>query len=205
MALEERTEFGTARQGIDQLDDFVVNEKKELLRVDISFGKKSKEGFVKAEFNPMKFPWPYEDGSVYEFNCEHFVQRIPIQTLDETLNEVYGLSRFMEEIWRCLMDKGTVRFTSCHYMSQESYQDPRNVRHITDRTFAYFNQKAVNELAEYPIGCNFEEISKIKIVDPSVEGKGEVAKRWAMERYWNVVREVQFTLRKVPLLIKEKV
>jgi hypothetical protein len=194
MALEERTEFGTAKQGIEQLDDFTVNEKKELLRVDLS------SGFVKNTHNLMEFPWPFEDGSVYEFNCEQYVQRIPIQLLDGT----YGLTRFMNEVWRCLMDKGTIRICASHYMSQESYQDPRHVRHITDRTFTFFNQSAVNELAEYPVGCNFEEISKIKIVDPSVETKGEVAKRWAMGHYWNIVREVQFVLRKMPLIIKEK-
>jgi len=200
MALDERTEFGTAKQGINQLEGFTVNEKKELLRVDLSCSKKVKDGFVECKHNLMEFPWPYEDGSVYEFNCEQSIQRIPVQLLDGT----YGMTRFMNEVWRCLMEKGTIRITAPHYMSQESYQDPRNVRHITDTSFAFFNQSAVNELAEYPVECNFEEISKIKIVDPSVETKGEVAKRWAMEHYWNVVRELQFVLRKMPLLIKEE-
>lgn len=198
MALEERTEFGTAKQGIDQLEDFTVSEKKELLKVDLSCGKKAKEGFVECKHDLMEFPWPYKDGSVYEFNCEQVIQRIPIQLLDGS----YGMTRFMNEVWRCLMDKGTIRITAPHYMSQEAYQDPRNTRWITDKTFMFYNQEVVNELAEYPIGCNFEEISKIKIVDPSVEGKGEVAKRWAMEHYWNVVREVQFVLRKKPLISK---
>lgn len=200
MALEERTEFGTAKQGIDQLDDFTVIKNEELLKVDLSDGNETKKGFVQATHNLLEFPWPFEDGSVYEFNCEQIVQRVPIQLLDGT----YGLFRFMDEVWRCLMDKGTIYLTAPYYMSQEAYQDPRNVRYITDKTFAYFNQSAVNKLSKYPTGCNFEEISKTKIVDPSVELKGEVAKRWAMERYWNVVREVQFTLRKVPLLIKEE-
>lgn len=199
MALEERTEFGTAKQGINQLDDFIVNEKKELLKVNLISGNKKKEGFIECNHNLMEFPWPFEDGSVYEFNCEHYVQRIPIQLLDGT----YGLTRFMNEVWRCLMDKGTIYISASHYMSQESYQDQRNVRHITDNTFTYYNQSAVNELAEYPVDCNFEAISKIKIVDPSVEAKGEVAKKWAMEHYWNVVREVQFVLRKIPLLEKK--
>lgn len=199
MALEEKIEFGTAKQSIGQLDDFTVNENKSLLRVDLTSKKKVKEGFIESTHNLMEFPWPYDDESVYEFNCEQYVQRIPIQLLDGT----YGLTRFMNEVWRCLMDKGTIRISASHYMSQESYQDPRNVRHITDNTFSYYNQNAVNELAEYPEGCNFEIISKIKVVDPSVEAKGEQAKKWAMEHYWNIVRDVQFVLRKVPLLEKK--
>ena len=199
MALEERTEFGTASQSVKQLDDFTVDEGKSLLRVDLTSGQKVKEGFVECKHNLMEFPWPFEDKSVYEFNCEQYVQRVPIQLLDGT----YGLTRFMNEVWRCLMDKGTIRITCPHYMSQESYQDPRNVRHITDNTFMHYNQSAINELAVYPSECNFEAISKVKIVDPSIEAKGEMAKRWAMEHYWNVVREIQLVLRKVPLLEKK--
>ena len=201
MALEERIEFGTASQSVKQLDDFTVDEGTQLLRVNLTGGKKKKEGFTECNHNLMEFPWPFEDESVYEFNCEQYVERIPIQLLDGT----YGLSRFMEEVWRCLMKKGTIRISSAHYMSQEAYQDPRNVRRITDKTFTYFNQSAVKDIEGYVLECNFEEISKTKVVDPSVEAKGEIAKRWAIEHYWNIVREVQIVLRKIPLLIKEEV
>lgn len=200
MALEEKIEFGVARQSIGELDGFTVNEKKELLKVELGKVKKNKEGFVGCTHNLMEFPWPYADGSVYEFSCEHYIERIPIQLLDGT----YGLTRFMEEVWRCLMDKGTIRISGSHYMSQEAYQDPRYVRGISDRTLSYYNQSVLlDEEEKYALKCNFEEISKVKVVDPSVESKGEVAKRWAIEHYWNIVREVQYVLRKIPLLEKK--
>jgi len=198
---DEKIEFGRGKQSVSILDDFTVNERKELLRINLTSNTKKKEGFVDCKHNLMEFPWPFEDNSVYEFNCEHYLERIPIQLLDGT----YGLTRFMEEVWRCLMDKGTIRICGSHYMSQEAYQDPRYFRGISDRTLAYYNQKAIlDDSDKYALKCNFEEISKIKIVDPSVESKGEEAKRWAIEHYWNIVREVQFVLRKVPLLIKEE-
>jgi len=200
--MEEKVEFGTARQSIAVLDDFTVNEDKELLRVNLTSNKKKVEGFQDCEHELLTSPWPYEDGSVYEFNCDYYIERIPVQLLDGTC----GLTRFMEEVWRCLMDKGTISIRGAHYMSQEAFQDPRNVRGISDRMFAYYNQSLVLDDSEkYDLKCNFEEISKTKIVDPSVEGKGDVAKRWAMEHYWNIVREVQFVLRKKPLLTKEEV
>jgi predicted SAM-dependent methyltransferase len=198
---DEKLEFGRGKQSISILEDFTVNEGKDLLRINLTSSTKKKEGFVDCKHNLMEFPWPFEDNSVYEFNCEHYLERIPIQLLDGT----YGLTRFMEEVYRCLMDKGTINIHGSHYMSQEAYQDPRYFRGISDRTLAYYNQKAIlDDSDKYALKCNFEEISKIKIVDPSVESKGEEAKRWAIEHYWNIVREVQFVLRKVPLLTKEE-
>ena len=197
--LEGEIKYGKASHSIEELEGFTVNEKKELLRVDLTYSKKKKEGFIECKHNLMEFPWLFEDGSVYEFNCEHYIERIPIQLLDGT----YGLTRFMEEVYRCLMDKGTIRICGSHYMSQEAYQDPRYVRGISDRTLAYYNQKSIlDESEKYALKCNFEEISKIKIVDPSVEGKADLAKRFMIEHYWNIVREVQYVLRKIPLMVK---
>jgi predicted SAM-dependent methyltransferase len=139
MPLEERVEYGTARQEIDQLEDFKVDRGENLLKVDLACGQKKKEGFkgidqaniegVDYVHNLMEFPWPFEDGSVYEFNCSHYVEHIPIQLLDGT----YGLNRFMEEVWRCLMDKGTIAIQCPYYMSIECWQDPTHTRAITDR------------------------------------------------------------------------
>jgi len=209
--LEERVEYGTARQELKQLDGYTVDKGEELLHVDLACGQEKKEGFrgldqMKLEgvdyvHNLMEFPWPFEDNSVYEFNCEHYVEHIPIQLLDGT----YGLHRFMEEVYRCLMDKGTIRIVAPYYMSQEAYQDPTHCRFITDRTFVYYNQSIVEgKLDHYMPKCNFEIVSKTKVIDPAFEAKGEVARRWAIDHYWNVVREVQYILRKVPLLIKEE-
>lgn len=209
--LEERTVYGTARQELKQLDDFEVDKGKGLLRIDLACGQRKKEGFkgldqmllegVDYVHNLMEFPWPIEDNSVYEFNCEHYVEHIPIHLLDGT----YGLNRFMEEVYRCLMDKGTIRIVAPYFMSMEAWQDPTHTRGITDRTFAYYNQNVVGgSLDHYLPKCNFEEISKTKAIGPEWEAKGEVARRWAIEHYWNVVKEVEYVLRKMPLITKEE-
>jgi hypothetical protein len=210
MALETRIEIGTAKQGINKLDGFDVDEGKELLKIDLACGQRKKEGFkgldqakiegVDIVHNLMEFPWPIEDESVYEFNCEHYVEHIPIQLLDGT----YGLHRFMEEVYRCLMPGGTIRFAAPYFMSEQAFQDPTHTRGITDRTFVYYNQNVVQgALDHYLPKCNFVEISKTKVIDPSFEGKGEAARRWAIQHYWNVVIEAQYTLRKMPLITKE--
>lgn len=207
MALEEKIEYGTARQGLSQLDDFNVDEGQALLRVDLACGQNKKEGFkgldkfgidgVDIVHDLLKFPWPLADESVYEFNCEHFVEHIPIQLADGS----FGLNRFMEEVYRCLMPGGAIRICAPYYASQEAWQDPTHCRAITDRTFMYYNQKIVEgHIDHYMPKCNFSEVSKTKIVDPQIEAKGEPARRWAIEHYWNIVREIQFVLRKEPLI-----
>lgn len=209
--METRIEYGTARQEIGQLDDFVVDKGEKLLKVDLACGQKKKEGYkgidqakiegVDIVHNLMEFPWPLEDNSVYEFNCSHYVEHIPIQLLDGT----YGLNRFMEEVWRCLMPKGTISIQAPYYMSQECWQDPTHTRAITDRTFLYYHQNVTEGMLDhYMPKCNYETVSQTKIIDPALEMKGEQARKWAIEHYWNVVREVQFVLRKIPLLIKEE-
>lgn len=207
MALQEKVEYGTAKQELKQLDGFDVDEGKALLRVDLACGQRKKEGFqgidavkidgVDIVHNLLQFPWPFEDESVYEFNCEHFVEHIPIQLADGS----YGMNQFMEEVYRCLMPSGTIRICAPYYASQEAWQDPTHCRAITDRTFAYYNQKVTQgQLDHYMPKCNFIEVSKTKVVDPQVEAKGEPARRWAIDHYWNIVREIQFVLRKEPLI-----
>jgi len=208
--LDVRIEYGTARQEISQLEDYKVDKGDSLLRVDLACGQRKKEGFKGLDRSKTEdadyvhdllvYPWPFEDNSVYEFNCSHYVEHIPIQLADGS----YGLNRFMEEVWRCLMPKGTIDIQAPYYMSQECWQDPTHTRAITDRTFMYYNQKTTDGILDhYMPKCNFEIIFQKKIIDPVMETKGEQAVKWAIERYWNVVREVQFVLRKVPLLEKK--
>jgi predicted SAM-dependent methyltransferase len=210
--METRIEYGTARQELQQLDGFTVDKGEALLHIDLACGQKKKEGFkgidrsatAAADYvhDLMVYPWPFADKSVFEFNCSHYVEHIPIILADGS----YGLNRFMEEVYRCLMDKGTISIQAPYYMSQECWQDPTHTRAITDRTFMYYNQRVVDGVLDhYMPQCNFEIVSQTKIVDPSFEAKGEPAKRWAIDHYWNVVREVQYILRKVPLLTKEGV
>jgi predicted SAM-dependent methyltransferase len=211
VGMETRVEYGTARQELKQLDGFTVDKGEALLHVDLACGQRKREGFKGIDRSATKaadyvhdlmvFPWPFVDESVFEFNCSHYVEHIPIVLADGS----YGLNRFMEEVWRCLMAKGTISIQAPFYMSQECFQDPTHTRGITDRTFMYYNQSTTDGVLDhYMPQCNFEIVSQTKIIDPSFEAKGEQARRWAIEHYWNVVREVQYVLRKVPLIIKEE-
>ena len=209
--MSETLVMGTGRRDIETLDDFESVEEKKILRVDLACGQRKQEGYVGVDsvktdcadivHDLTVYPWPFEDGSVHEFRCAHYVEHIPIQLADGS----YGLHKFMEEVWRCLANSGTITIEVPYFMSEQAFQDPTHCRFITDKSFVYYNQDVVKgALDHYLPKCNFEEISKTKMIDPKFEGKGEQAKRWAIQHYWNVVTEAHYVLRKKPLLVSEK-
>lgn len=208
MSLETKTEFGTARQMIEADGDFNRRvDDKTLVRVDLACGKRKKEGFIGVDrvateatdmvHDLMEFPWPFESDSIYEFNCEHFVEHIPM-TLKSGEN---GLIKFMEEAYRCLMPGGTIRIAAPYYSSIEAWQDPTHVRAISERTFVYFDRKAMlaADLDHYDIKANFEAISRIYRLHPECEAYSEERRSYMMKYYNNVVQEFQIILRKKPM------
>lgn len=208
MALETQTEFGTARQMIDADSDFNRRvDDVDLVRVDLACGQRKKDGFIGVDkvatdktdrvHDLMTFPWPFKDEEVYEFNCEHFVEHIPM-TLPSGEN---GLIRFMEEVYRCLLPGGTIRIAAPYYSSIEAWQDPTHVRAISERTFVYFDRKAMlaADLDHYDIKTNFEAVSRIYRLHPECEAFSEERRSFMIKYYWNVVQEFQIVLRKKPM------
>ena len=208
MALETQTEFGTARQMIETDEDFSRRvDDVDLVRVDLACGQRKKDGFIGVDkvatdktdcvHDLMTFPWPFKDEEVYEFNCEHFVEHIPM-TLPSGEN---GLIRFMEEAYRCLMPGGTIRIAAPYYSSIEAWQDPTHVRAISERTFVYFDRKAMlaADLDHYDIKTNFEAVSRIYRLHPECEAYSEERRSHMIKYYWNVVQEFQIVLRKKPM------
>ena len=208
MALDTKTEFGTARQMIEADTDFSRRiDDVDLVRVDLACGKRKKEGFIGIDkvateqtdkvHDLLQFPWPFADKEVYEFNCEHFVEHIPM-TLSGGEN---GLIRFMEEAYRCLMPGGTIRIVAPYYSSIEAWQDPTHVRAISERTFVYFDQKAMQsaDLDHYSIRTNFEAVSRIYRLHPECEAFSEERRNYMIKYYMNVVQEFEIVLRKKPM------
>lgn len=204
MSLEDKTEFGTAGQLITNDEDFKLPE--DLLRYDLACGQHPKEGFKGVDIaktdetdivhDLLEFPWPFEDRSVYEFNCEHFVEHIPIQLPDGS----NGLVRFMEEAYRCLRDHGIIRIVAPHYASIEAWQDPTHYRAITEKTFLYFDRRITKgALDHYTGNCDFEQISRTFVMGPEWEGKSDDARTFARNHYINTIKEIQVVLKKRPL------
>jgi len=205
--LEERVEFGTARQMIENTEDFEKPAPTKLLKVHLACGKDIREGFVNVDKFPIEgvevvhnlltFPWPFETNSVYEMVCSHFVEHIPHDLHNGC--EEDGLIQFMEEAYRVLMPHGTFHITAPYYTSIRAWQDPTHCRAITDVTWSYFNQAhmVTMGLDHYTGQANFERLSQQHILDEEYIHRSDEARTWAMRHNWNVVKDLAVVLRAV--------
>lgn len=199
MALEEKIEFGDAAQMISQDDAFKKVEGKDLVRLDLACGERKEEGWTGVDLNRKGkdiinhdldiYPWPFEDNSVYEIKCDHYVEHIPGQ---------YGLVHFMNEVYRILMPLGTIKIQSPYYTSMRAWQDPTHCRAITDLTFGYFDKSVqkINRIDHYFGDADFEVLTMKHFVNDEWESRGDEARIWAVRHYFNVVDDIMFVLRK---------
>lgn len=205
MALEERVEYGTAHQFPDADGDFSTKVASDLVRIDLACGATKKEGYkgmdkfavegVDIVHDLLTFPWPLEDNSVFEFECSHFVEHIPIILP----NGEYGLYAFMNEVYRCLMPGGAIHIRAPYFASMEAWQDPTHTRAITDRTFMYFDKKMIenSKLDHYSgMTCDFEQVTRTFVLQPEWEHRASEVRDQAIRLYNNVVQEIRFLLRK---------
>lgn len=196
MALEERVEFGTAAQMVTADEDFSLNDKKELKKVDLACGKRKQEGFIGVDeaqvgevdivHDLSQYPWPFEDESIYAFFCSHYVEHCA------------DLIKFMEEVWRCLMVGGTIEIHAPYYTSVRAWQDPTHVRAISEVTFDYFMKDKAEQMGvdHYTGKCNFELVTRTYVLNKEFEGRADEAQKWAMKHYFNVVDDIRVILRK---------
>jgi len=74
------------------------------------------------------FPYPFADSRFDE-----------IRALD-VVEHVADLPGMMREIWRISRPGAYVEFTTPHFSCDNSYCDPTHVRHLSSRSFAYFER-----------------------------------------------------------------
>jgi SAM-dependent methyltransferase len=165
------------------------------MKLDIACGQNKKEGFTGIDSIKVagvdivhdldKFPWPFEDNSVEEINCSHY------------LEHTGDLCRFMDECYRILIPGGKMQVVSPYYTSVRCWQDPTHKRAISEMTFMYFNAgwRLSQKLDHYPIRCDFDFTYGYSINAPWNQ-KAEEARNFAITHYVNVVSDIFVTLTK---------
>ena len=103
-----------------------------------------------------QYPWPFEDNSIDEIHCSHYIEHIPHDVKNEDNRD--GLIQFMDECYRILKPKGKMKIIAPYYSSMRAYGDPTHVRFISDMTFWYYNKewRDSNKLSHYNINCDFD-------------------------------------------------
>lgn len=166
-----------------------------LVKLDLACGQNKQEGFVGVDFVQAEgvdqvwdlnlYPWPWEDNSVDEIHCSHYLEHIP------------GLDRprFMEEVYRILKVGGKATFITPYATSTRAIQDFSHAwPPVCAETYLYFNRawREMNKLTHgwYNIRCDFDFSFPQQSLDPEVNNRAaEVVQFWA-KHYNNVVQDL---------------
>jgi hypothetical protein len=132
----------------------VVKEDRKLMKLDIGCGPNPREGFTGVDslnFGNEKIvkhdlrvtPWPFEDNSVSEVHCSHFLEHLT------NLNEKWERVRFFNELHRVLVPveynnagipiAGFARITIPHWCSNRYYGDPTHKEPMGEMFICYLD------------------------------------------------------------------
>lgn len=171
------------------------------MKLDLACGQRKREGFLGVDRLQLDgvdivhdldvFPWPWEDDSVEEINCMHYLEHVP------------DLIPFMDECYRILAPGGTMFVIAPYYASVRATQDPTHKRAISEMSFMYFNKgwRDTNLLDHYQITCDFDFTYGYQFV-PAWQNRSEEARAFALAHYMNVVLDIHVTLTKRPVVVE---
>ena len=175
------------------------------MKLDLACGNNKQEGFIgvditregtqaDTEWNLLKsFPWPYEDNSIDEVFCSHFLEHIPH---GNGFNDPFF--DFFNEVWRILKPGGKATFITPYYTSMRAFQDPTHQRYITEATYAYLDRKwrEDNKLLYYPINTDFKVISYDYIYHDDSKNIEKADQEFGLKHFWNVGADMRVILQK---------
>jgi len=186
------------------------------VKLSLACGNRVPEGFEGVDVSPkvdpdhvvdlLSFPWPWEDESVDEIECFHFIEHIPLGT-----NEAEPFFQFFDEMFRIMAPAtfdpnspnipltGFATIEAPYYTSMRATMDPTHRRFISEGTFLYLNRKwrADNKLEHYPVDCDFDYTYSYNI-DGQWALRSQETQAFAFKHYANVIDDIRVTLVKTP-------
>lgn len=169
-----------------------------MVKLDLGCGANKKEGFLGVDISAdcgadivhdlRVYPWPFEDGSVEEIHCSHFLEHLT------------GTERipFMDEVWRVLAPEAKATFITPDADSHRAIQDPTHMwPPVCPESYLYFNKewRDVNKLSHYNIKANFD-FGYGYSLDPDVAVRNAEFQQFALKHYRNHSADLIVTLTK---------
>jgi len=184
-----------------------------LVKLDLAAGQRPREGFEGVDIWPQskhvvdltKFPWPFEDNSVEELHCSHYVEHIPAREIeardlaDPKRTDLLGkdhLFAFFDECFRILKPGGDMRVIVPALRNNRAFQDPTHRRFLPAETFLYLNAewRKMNMLDHYRADCNFG-VNINPTVPVEINLLNPETANVRMNNYWNVIIDWDATLK----------
>jgi len=184
-------------------------------KLDLACGDSKREGFTGVDIADLEsvdivhdlnvYPWPFEDDSIDEINCSHYVEHIPhlgvqaalktSETFEEfkekLLDDKDGFVKFFNEVHRILKVGGKVTVVMPHYMSVRAFGDPTHQRYVGDFSFYYLDKgwRDSNKLGHYGITADFDMTYSYHINEELIL-KSEEVRNEAFKKEWNAINDI---------------
>lgn len=173
------------------------NKDKKVIKLDLGCGKNRQKDFLgvdKIKLDTVDivhdleiFPWPFEDNSIDEIYCSHYIEH------------TNNLIKFVDEMFRVIKKDSKATLIAPYYASMRAWQDPTHKRAICEASFLYFNKKwrEDNKLnhGDYDIKSDFD-FSYGYMLTPDWATRNQEARDFAIRHYCNVVSDIQIILTK---------
>lgn len=188
-------------------------------KLDLASGQAPAPGFEGVDLWPgsehvvdlQVYPWPFEDCSVLELRCSHYIEHIPMEYVDASGTPCRvtspgakdALLRFFDEAWRVLVPDGILTTIAPCAASNRAFQDPTHRRFIPPDFYAYLNRdwRVGNKLDHYGVDCHFVDNGVIPILHPNMnlqlKAMTDEAAMARVTHERNVIMDWQATLRAV--------
>lgn len=179
----------------------VKKKEEEIIRLDFGCGKNKREGFTGVDsiafdnvdivLDLVNDEWPWEDNSVSEVHCSHFVEHLDGQERIKFFNNLY----------RILKPKGSATIITPHWSHERAYGDPTH-KFPPVCTWTYFYlMKGWRDVNAPHSGytCNFDA-SLQGVHDPNdawVAMRNMETKAILMQRNINTTTDLVATITKV--------
>lgn len=168
-----------------------------MLKLNIGCGRSKIEGFLGVDV--IKFdevdivhdmrvtPWPWEDNSVEEVHCSHFLEHL---TGGERVT-------FFNELYRVLAPGGRALMITPDWSHACAYGDPTHQWPPLSSWYALYLQKQWRDANAPHVGytCDFEWVHAVSW-DEWLNTRNDEMKQFAMQRYINSVRDIHINLMK---------
>lgn len=179
------------------------------LKLDLACGQRSKPGFegvdicpgptVKHVVNLARYPWPWEDDSVAEIRCDHYIEHIAlgwigkdgsfkIQADEPTDKEAFFA--FFDECYRIMKPGAKLYIVTPCGRNDRAFQDPTHRRFIFQQNFAYLSKawRLREKLDHYNVACDFDGTVEARSAIGEEVYASEVARKRFMH-WWNIVED----------------
>lgn len=162
------------------------------MKLDIGCGKNCKEGFVGVDaidFGQQfvidvtkEFPW--EDGTIEEVHCSHFIEHLTWPERVEFFNNLY---RVMAPDAKCTL-------ILPHWASSRYYGDPTHKEPFSEFAFYYLSRDWRKDNAPHvPYTCHFECTWGYSM-HPNIQTRHQEYQQFAMQNYKEACQDIHATL-----------